>query len=84
MNIIEEVLKNKKYKKQVDQLSTQMLKIIAEDHIRALEEAYKGVKREEPERSNDVEYVQAQADAMQSLAKIILEDRAKKKSASSK
>ncbi len=79
MNITEEILKNKKYKKQVDRLSTEILKIIAKDHIRALEEAYKGVKQEEPERSNDVEYVQAQADAMQLMAKTVLEERTKKK-----
>lgn len=79
MDVVEEVIKNKKYKKRVDRLSTEILEIIAKDHIRALEEAYKGVKQEEPERSNDVEYVQALADAMQSLAKKILEKRSKKK-----
>lgn len=79
MDIAEEILKNKSYKKLVDRLSTNTLELIAKDHLKALKEAHKGIKKEEPERLNDIEYLQAQADAMQAFAKKLLAKRAKKK-----
>ncbi len=75
MDVVKKILKNKKYKKQVDRLSTEILKIIMEDHIRALEEAYKGVKQQEPERVNDIEYLEAMADEMQKLSRTVLSRR---------
>jgi len=78
MDITDEILKNDKYKKLVDRLSTKTLKLIAEDHLRALQEAHKGIKKEEPERLNDLEYLQAMADGMQILAKTVLGKRSKK------
>lgn len=58
-------------------LSTKTLKLIAEDHLRALKEAHKGIKQEEPDRLNDIEYLQAMADGMQKLARVVLEKRTK-------
>ncbi len=75
----EDILSDKRYAKQIEKISDKSLKLIAEDSIRALKEAYKGVKQEDPERSNDVEYVQSQADAMQLMAKAVLKERSKKK-----
>lgn len=78
MNISEVILKNKKYKAQIEQLDDETLRIVAKDHIKALEEASKGIKQEEPEKENDVEYLQAVADAMQKLAQRVLDDTLKK------
>ena len=80
MSISEDILSDKRYIKQIEKISDKSLKLVAEDPIRALKEAHKGVKKVEPERANDLEYLQAQADAMQSFAKSLLAKRAKKKS----
>lgn len=77
MDTIEQILKNKRYKDQITQLDNELLESIANNHIRALEEAWKGIKQEEPERIDDIEYLQAMADGMQSLAQKVLEERTK-------
>lgn len=78
MDITENILTDKRYKKQIALLSTKILKIIAEDHVRALVEAHKGIKQEEPERVNDLEYLEAMADGMQELAQAVLKNRTTK------
>jgi len=80
MNMPEDILSDKRYTKQIEKISDKSLQLIAEDPIRALKEAHKGVKKVEPERVNDLEYLQALADAMQSFAKALLGKRAKKDS----
>lgn len=77
MDIIQEVLKNGKYKQQLDSLDDETLRRIAEDPFQALKAAQNGVGKEEPEKANDLDYLQAIADSMQKLAKILLEKRVK-------
>ena len=83
MDITEKILKNDKYKKLVNGLSSQTLKLVAEDHLRALKEARRGIAEMEPQKTNDMEYLEAQAEAMQTFAKNLLAKRAKKKSSHS-
>ncbi len=78
MSISEDILSDKRYIKQIEKISDKSLKLIAEDPIRALKEAHKGVKKAEPERAKDLEYLQALADGMQKLAQMVLEQRANK------
>lgn len=78
MDIIQEVLKNGRYKQQLDNLDNETLRLIAEDHIQALKAAQKGMEKEEPEKVNDVEYLQIIADNMQKLANIVLSSRISK------
>ncbi len=78
MDVTDQILNEKRYKKQLDQLSNELLTKIAEDHVRALEMAHKGIKQEEPGKINDVEYLQAIADGMQKLARRVLEERERK------
>lgn len=78
MNVTEEILKKERYKKIVDGLSKQTLKLLAEDRLNALKAAHKGIEEIEPERVNDMDYLEVQADAMQSFAKSLLAKRTKK------
>jgi len=41
----------------IDGLSNDILRAVANDHIRALEEAKKGIEQEEPEKINDIDYL---------------------------
>ena len=68
MDITDVVFANKHYKERLDKLSKETLQIIANDPVRALEEARKGIKQEEPEKINDVSYLQEMANVMQKLA----------------
>lgn len=77
MDVMEEILKNKRYRDRVDQLSDEKLAVIAEDHLKALEEASKGIEDEEPDRVNDLEYLEEIANGMQKLAQKVLELRNK-------
>lgn len=78
MNISEDILSDKRYIKQIEKISDKSLKLVAEDPIRALKEAHKGVKKVEPERANDLEYLQTLADGMQKLAQMVLKQRTNK------
>lgn len=79
MDIADKIFKNKRYKKIVDQLSNETLKIVANNRLRALKEAQRGIAKEEPEKVDDMEYLEAQADVMQNFAKSLLEKRSKSK-----
>lgn len=72
MDIADKIIENKKYRDQIDRLSNETLVLIAKDHVKALETAQKGIRQEEPEKIDDVEYLQTVADAMQKLAQKIL------------
>ncbi len=72
MDIAEEILKNKKYKEQIDRLSNETLLLIANDHLAALEAAQRGIQQVEPDKVNDVEYLELVANAMQQLAQKVL------------
>lgn len=76
MDISQDILSDKRYQRQIEKISDKSLKLIAEDSIRALKEAHKGVKQVEPERVKDLEYLQALADAMQKFAQEVLKQRA--------
>lgn len=78
MNIAENIQKNKKYKKQIDQMSDESLNLIAKDEIKALEAATKGIKQIEPSKKKEAEYVQYVANLLQKLAQNVLEERTKK------
>ena len=78
MDVVEEALTNEKYKKQIDRLGTKALEVIANDPVKALETAYKGVNKVEPEKAKDLEYLQAQANMMQKFAEAVLKKRSKK------
>ncbi len=73
MDIADKILENKKYREQIDRLSNETLVLIAKDHVKALEAAQKGIKQEEQEKINDVDYLEAVGDEMQKLARKILE-----------
>ncbi|GEM_PF-3729320 len=78
MDITEEIFKNKRYREQINQISSEKLSLIANDPLRALEEARRGIQHEEPDRIDDVKYLQDLADGMQRLAQKVLKERAKK------
>jgi len=78
MDITEEIFKNKRYRKLVDQLSNETLELVANDHLRALKEAHRGIQKEEPYKINDLEYLEALSNEMQKMARIILGERAKR------
>lgn len=80
MNISEDILSDKRYIKQIEKISDKSLKLVAEDSIRALKEVHRGAKKVKPERANDLEYLQALADAMQLMAKTVLKERVENKS----
>ena len=69
MDLLDLIQNNPRYKAIIDSLSTETLAIVANDHQRALREARKGILREEPERIDDTEYLEAMATAMQHVAK---------------
>jgi len=77
MDITEKILTDKRYKNRLDKLDSETLLSIADDHIKALEAAHKGIIQVEPKKLNDVEYLQAVADAMQKIAQKVLEIRNK-------
>lgn len=71
----EEILNDKRYKSRIEMLKSEDLQVVANDEIKALELARKGIEEVEPEKKEDVEYLQAVANGMQQLAKEILERR---------
>ena len=73
MDITDKILKNEKYREIIDNFDDETLKMVAEDHLKALEAARKGIEQEEPEKVNDIEYLEAMAKAVQKLAKSILQ-----------
>ena len=75
MDITEEILKNKKYREQFDRFDKKTLILIANDHMAALEAAKKGIKQNEPEKANDVDYLELMAKEMQKVAEKILGER---------
>lgn len=83
MITIEELIKDERYKKRIDRLSDKTLLLVADDRIRALKWAYEQVEKEEPERKNDIEYLEVLADGMQKLARTTLDKRSKSSAAKS-
>lgn len=77
MYVLEQILKKKQYKAQIDELTDETLQIVVENHIKALEYAHKGIQQVEPVKQNDLEYLEAVADGIQKLARMVLEQRAK-------
>lgn len=76
MDTNEEILNNERYREIIDQFDDETLELVANDHLKALKAARKGIEQEEPERIDEVEYLEALATGMQELAKRILEERA--------
>lgn len=66
---------SEQYKKQIDSLDDETLRMTIDDRGKALEYARKGIEQIEPEKLTD-EYVEAVANEMQNIAKMILEERA--------
>ncbi len=64
------------YKKQLDKLDSETLRIMSEDRSKATEYARKGIQEVEPENLSE-EYVQTVANDMQVIARMILEERNK-------
>jgi len=79
MITIEELIKDKRYKKRVDHLSNEVLMMVVDDMIKALEWAYEQVEKEDPTKKNDIEYIEILADGIQQLAKTTLKKRSKNK-----
>jgi len=77
MSITEDVLENDRYKSQIEQLDNETLKTVFDNHYIALEYARKAIEQVDPEKRNDVEYLEVVANGMQQLAKAILEERSK-------
>lgn len=77
MDKLEEILKDKRYKGRIEALKSEDLQIIAKDELKALELARKGIDEIEPEKKKDLEYLYSVTHGMQSLARLILENRNK-------
>lgn len=77
MDKIDEVLNDQRYKSRIEALKTEDLQIVANDEIKALELAKKGIEEVEPEKKDDVEYLQIVANGMQELARLVLDKRSK-------
>lgn len=78
MDNTKDILMNKRFKEIIDNLSSETLRLIAEDEMKALEAAKKGIEKVEPERIDDVRYLQDVANGMQKLAQVVLAERQKK------
>lgn len=77
MSLVSDLIKDsEKYKKQIDQLSTETIVRLAGNHQDALEQARKLLEKNYP---NDLteENIEAVADEMQRIAKMIWEERTK-------
>lgn len=75
MSLVSDLIKDsEKYKKQIDQLSTEIIVRLAGNHQDALEQARKLLEKNYP---NDLteENIEAVADEMQRIAKMIWEER---------
>ena len=66
----------KKYQAEIEKLESEDLREIAENRERALEQARKAVEQVEPERLTP-DHIEAMANEMQIIAKMILEERTK-------
>lgn len=75
MNTFEDILKDERYKNRIEQLKSEDLRIISQDELKALDLARKGIEEVEPEKKEDLEYLQAVARGMQKLAIAILKKR---------
>jgi hypothetical protein len=72
---IKSIINDGRYKKQLESLDKEALKLVVDDHIKALEYANIGIRQVEPEKINDIDYLEQVANEMQKLAKMILESR---------
>lgn len=77
MDITEETITGDRYKKQIQILGSEALRIVLEDRTKALEYARKAIEEKEPNNVTE-EYIEIVANGMQKLAKIILEKRKKR------
>lgn len=66
----------KKYQAQIELLDSDKLELIVEDREKALEYARKGIEQVEPEKLTP-DHIEAMANEMQIIAKMILEERTK-------
>ena len=70
-----DILINKRFKETIDNFSTETLKLIVEDEMKALEAVRKSIVKAEPARIDNVRCLQDVANGMQKLASMILEKR---------
>ncbi len=80
MSVADEIINNphfKFYKTMFEQLDSETLHLAMSDRAKTLEYVKENVKREQPEKINDTEYIDALVTEMQKVAKEILENRAK-------
>lgn len=75
MDITDQILNDNRYKSQIETLDQETLEIMAKDHVKALEYARKGIEQIEPEKVNNLEYLELVANKMQRVAREILEKR---------
>ena len=75
MDLTEIILKNKRYREQIDKLDHKTLVLIAHDRQAALEAAHMGIEQEEPKKIDDFGYLEAVATALQKLAQKVLKER---------
>lgn len=79
MSVADEIINNphfKFYKEMFEQLDSETLQLAMSDRAKTLEYVKENVKREQPEKVNDTEYIDALVNEMQKVAKEILEKRA--------
>ncbi len=67
------IINNEFYKKHLESLGKETLKLIVDDHMKALKYADIGIRQVEPEKINDINHLEYVANEMQKLAKMILE-----------
>lgn len=75
MDDLKKILEDKRYKERIESLKNKDLEIVAKDEMKALELAKKGIAEVEPEKKDDLEYLNLVAHGVQQLAKMVLEKR---------
>lgn len=80
MSIADEIINNphfKFYKEMFEKLDSETLRLAMSDRAKTLEYVKENLKREQPEKVNDTEYINALVNEMQKVAKEILQNRTK-------
>jgi len=74
---IKNIIEQERYKKRVQRLGDETLRLILKDRLKAREYAKKNIDKKISDDLKD-EYIEMMVDGMQTLAEIVLEKRSKK------
>jgi len=75
---LENVIDQERYKKRIQKLSSETLRILIKDPLKARKYVQKNIDKSVPNNLKD-EYIKMMIEAMQEFAKIVLEKRNKSK-----